>query len=216
LYGLEIEVARTFPLGGSGFLLLSPESKTKNPASPSGSESKNSRESSVRESGAASATATGAMKKLFSSLVAAGASPAAEDSLEPLRVAAGIPELGRELSEEYNPWEVGLDRAISLTKGCYLGQEVVARLHTYKKVQRRLALMEIDGPSLPEAGAVFLSNGADAGQVTSAAFSPDSGRPLAMGFLRIGPAAPGSGVTVSAGSSDRPVRFIPLPFLDSR
>jgi folate-binding protein YgfZ len=64
--------------------------------------------------------------------------------LEALRVAAGVPAWGRELSEEFNPWEAGLDAAVSLSKGCYVGQEIVARIHTYKKLQRRLTGLEVE------------------------------------------------------------------------
>ncbi len=57
---------------------------------------------------------------------------------ETFRIARGIPDIGRELTNDFNPFEVGLRDAISMTKGCYIGQEVIARLDTYQKVKRKL------------------------------------------------------------------------------
>jgi folate-binding protein YgfZ len=71
--------------------------------------------------------------------------------IEALRVRSGIPGVPNEINEEHNPWEAGLDEAISLTKGCYIGQEVVARLHTYQKVRRRLAGLRLSAPCAPGA-----------------------------------------------------------------
>jgi folate-binding protein YgfZ len=66
-----------------------------------------------------------------------------------LRVEAGIPVAGMELTEAINPWEAGLDSAISLHKGCYNGQEIVARLNTYKKVKQGLQGLRYHSRSVP-------------------------------------------------------------------
>lgn len=66
--------------------------------------------------------------------------------VEALRVRSGIPAVPNEINEETNPWEVGLDEAISLTKGCYVGQEIIARIHTYKKLRRRIAGLHLEAP----------------------------------------------------------------------
>ncbi|MHC4957190.1 MAG: CAF17-like 4Fe-4S cluster assembly/insertion protein YgfZ [Planctomycetota bacterium] len=58
--------------------------------------------------------------------------------VDELRIRSGIPAFPNEVNERHNPWEARLDASLSLTKGCYIGQEVIARLNTYKKVQRRL------------------------------------------------------------------------------
>ena len=63
-----------------------------------------------------------------------------------IRVRQGIPAFPNEINERHNPWEAGLDDAISLTKGCYIGQEVVSRLITYEKVQRNLAGLRLERP----------------------------------------------------------------------
>ncbi|MHC4816935.1 MAG: CAF17-like 4Fe-4S cluster assembly/insertion protein YgfZ, partial [Planctomycetota bacterium] len=63
-----------------------------------------------------------------------------------IRVRQGIPAFPNEINERHNPWEAGLADAISLTKGCYIGQEVVSRLITYEKVQRNLAGLRLERP----------------------------------------------------------------------
>ncbi|MEB3330145.1 MAG: hypothetical protein VKQ33_13020 [Candidatus Sericytochromatia bacterium] len=85
----------------------------------------------------------------LSDLLAAAGVPAADErAWEAWRVAAGLPAPASEADDRVNPWELGLDDAISLDKGCYLGQEVVARLRTYDKVQRRLAVLVPAAPGL--------------------------------------------------------------------
>jgi folate-binding protein YgfZ len=79
-----------------------------------------------------------------------------------------------EINEETNPWEVGLDDAISLTKGCYVGQEVIARIHTYGKLRRRLAGLKLDAPVAP--GARLTRGGSEAALVTTVS----DGRALAL------------------------------------
>jgi len=179
LAGIDLHVARTFPLAGSGYLLLCGAGKT---------------------------------SLLWDALRAEEVTPAGTEALDRLRVAAGVPELGKELSEDYNPWEARLDRAINLSKGCYLGQEVVARLNTYQKVQRRLAGFEVGGSVLPLPGAPIFASGEEIGQVTSAALSPSTGRPLALGLIRVAHARPGEEVTLGAAESSSPARVVATPF----
>lgn len=85
--------------------------------------------------------------------------------VERLRVAWGIPAFPNEINEETNPWEVGLDEAISLAKGCYIGQEVIARIHTYKKLRRRLAGLRLAAPVA--AGTRLARAGTDGALVTT-------------------------------------------------
>jgi folate-binding protein YgfZ len=68
----------------------------------------------------------------------AGAVPMGEQLWEQLRVEQGRPVPGQELTDDYNPLEAGLWHTISLSKGCYIGQETIARLHTYKGVKQQL------------------------------------------------------------------------------
>jgi folate-binding protein YgfZ len=101
------------------------------------------------------------------------------DDLERLRIEAGTPRFGRELDDRVLPAEAGLDeRAISFSKGCFPGQEPVARQRYRGKVNRRLRVLEVEGdPAPPETPVVF--GGKDVGRVTSAV----SG--LALAYVRV-------------------------------
>ena len=90
-----------------------------------------------------------AVKDLWQHLAAAGARPIGAATWKILRVEQGLPLLGRELTQEYNPWEAGLGRAIHLDKGCYIGQEVIARLDTYDKVKQHLVGLRLSAAQLP-------------------------------------------------------------------
>ncbi len=99
--------------------------------------------------------------------------------LERLRIEAVTPRFGREIDDRVLPAEAGLDqRAISFSKGCYPGQEPVARQHFRGKVNRRLRLLEIEGDS-PESETPVLHDGKDVGRVTSAVPG------LALAYVRV-------------------------------
>ncbi len=123
-------------------------------------------------------------------LAAAGVRSPGRDEREYWRVAAGVPAVGHELKEKTNPWEARLDASVSLAKGCYLGQEVVARLQAYDKVQRLLVGLELDRPSAIGPGDALYLPGADlakdrpAGEITSFADSPDGGRMVALALVK--------------------------------
>lgn len=106
-----------------------------------------------------------------------------EDVAEVLRVEAGIPRFGAELDERVMPAEVGVvERAVSFTKGCYVGQEPVARLHYRGHANRSLRAL---APAVvPGPGAVVVSGEREVGRVTSAVESPSLGGPLALGVVR--------------------------------
>jgi folate-binding protein YgfZ len=91
-----------------------------------------------------------------------------DDELERLRIEAATPRFGREIDDRVLPAEAGLDeRAISFTKGCYPGQEPIARQHYRGKVNRKLRVLEVDGdPPAPETPVSL--DGKDVGRVTSA------------------------------------------------
>ena len=91
----------------------------------------------------------------------------ADDELERLRIEAATPRFGREIDDRVLPAEAGLDeRAISFTKGCYPGQEPVARQHYRGKVNRRLRVLEVEGLQEPETPVVL--DGKEVGRITSA------------------------------------------------
>ena len=104
--------------------------------------------------------------------------------LEELRIRAGTPRFGREIDDRVLPAEVGLvERAVSLTKGCYPGQEPIARLHYRGHVNRTLRVLEIEGEELPELDAEIVHGGRSVGRVTSAARAQHA--VIALGFVRV-------------------------------
>ena len=107
-----------------------------------------------------------------------------DDELERLRIRAGTPRFGRELDDRVLPAEAGLDRrAIDFEKGCYPGQEPIARQHYRGRVNRTLRVIEIEGDALPEYDAELTYEGKVVGRVTSAA--REDGRVVALGYVRI-------------------------------
>ena len=106
-----------------------------------------------------------------------------ESELERLRVLAGTPRWGHEIDDRILPAEAGLDeRAISFTKGCYPGQEPVARLHYRGRANRGLRVLEIEGDELPAHDAELSYEGKVVGRVTSAV--RDGDRIAALAYVR--------------------------------
>ncbi len=141
-----------------------------------------------------------------------GARPVGALALESVRVEQGVPAPGLELSEDYNPLEAGLGQHISFNKGCYVGQEVIARLDTYKKVSKHLVGLSWDGQDLPPLGASLTADGRRSGVVTSAVASERLGRGIGLGYVRKAHAEPGSKLTLEQDGSEVEVRVEALPF----
>lgn len=148
----------------------------------------------------------------------AGAHELSHDTFEALRIEAGQPAPGRELSEKYNPLEAGLVQLVSFTKGCYIGQEVIARLDSYDKVQRHLVGLLVDGEPPEDAAelAVREASGETAvGAVTSLAYSPSLGRTIALAYVRTQHAVPGAEVWIAppdSAEARRRATITKLPF----
>jgi tRNA-modifying protein YgfZ len=107
----------------------------------------------------------------------------ADEELERLRIRAGTPRFGRELDERVLPAEAGLDRrAIDFEKGCYPGQEPIARQHYRGRVNRTLRVLQVDGEELPEYDAELTYDGKTVGRVTSAA--SDGDHVTALAYVR--------------------------------
>jgi folate-binding protein YgfZ len=123
---------------------------------------------------------------LRAALASAGAVEIDPATAEVLRVEAGIPKFHQDMDEETIPLEAGIEsRAISLTKGCYVGQEVIVRvLHRgHGRVARKLVGLTIDGVAAPHRGAIVTCGPREVGRVTSAVMSPALGLPLALGYV---------------------------------
>ena len=122
---------------------------------------------------------------LASRLAAAGAASCSADALEILRVEAGMPRYGVDITDQNLPQEVNRDAlAISFTKGCYLGQETVARLDALGHVNRLLVPVRWQGREVPTSGDQLAVGGQRVGQVTSAVWSPRNGAPLGLAYVR--------------------------------
>ena len=148
-----------------------------------------------------------AVEALWQRLAAAGARPIGAATGEILRVEQGLPRLGRELTQSYNPWEAGLDRAIHLDKGCYIGQEVIARLDTYDKVKQHLVGLRLSTAELPATEQPLRDGGREVGRITSAVHSPRFG-PIALAYVRRRACA--AGTVLDAGGTRATV--VALPF----
>lgn len=126
-----------------------------------------------------------AWEALVEAAGAAGGGPAGLEAREVLRVELGIPLYGREVSLEVLPQETGqTGRAVSFEKGCYTGQEVVARIHYRGRVNRHLRGLRLpEGADLPAEGTALFREGRERGTVTTALRSPRIG-PVALAFVR--------------------------------
>ena len=134
------------------------------------------------------------------------------DALEILRIETGIPLFGRDMTEDTIPVEANLTDAISYTKGCYVGQEVIARLDARGHVNRRLMGLRLEGDVLPQAGDVIVSPEREVGWVTSATFSPALQQPIAMGYIRREVYEPGTALTVQSADTTIAGKVVELPF----
>ena len=126
------------------------------------------------------------------------------DTVDILRVEAGIPKFHVDMNEETIPLEAGIEpRAISMTKGCYVGQEVIIRvLHRgHGRVAKKLVGLTIDGLSVPSSGTVVRSGDQEVGKITSAVRSIAVDRTIALAYLQRDFLEPGTAVTVGDASA---------------
>lgn len=135
------------------------------------------------------------------------------EALDILRVEAGIPRFGQDFGPDNFPQETGIEEAVSYTKGCYLGQEVVARIHYRGGVQNLLRGLVFDEPANPAnpaaAGVQILHDGREAGRATTVVRSPVLDRTVGLGILHKRAAEPGTRVEVEGGGAAE-VRDLPL------
>lgn len=135
------------------------------------------------------------------------------DALEILRIEQGVPVYGRELTEHSNPLEAGLQRLVSFSKGCYVGQEVIARIDTYEKLQKRLMGLVLKSTLELSSGTSVLSDGGTVGSITSSIYSPSHGTTIAMAYLRCRWAVPGKIVQIVERDLNVDAEVVELPFL---
>lgn len=174
--GVEVIVSRTWPAFGEGFHFL-----------------------------VDNADARAMFEALAHEADAKGVLPIGQEAWEILRIEQGIPSYGHEIGPEVNPWEARLADSVSMRKGCYLGQEVLARLANYDKVQRYLTGLRFSGPA-PAVGAEIRSDGQKVGVVTSVAPG------MALGFVKGDHVEPGTKVEIQTETGVVPAATETMPF----
>ncbi|RME44106.1 MAG: aminomethyl transferase family protein [Deltaproteobacteria bacterium] len=142
-----------------------------------------------------------------------GLTPVGFKAYDTLRLEAGTPWYGTDTDEQTIPLEAGLERAISFTKGCYLGQEVIARIEARGHVNWKLCGLRLTEPVA--AGEEVFAEGEGIGRITSAGFSPTLGFPIALARLRREYAEPETRLHLRPGGRNVSATVLPLPFLCS-
>jgi hypothetical protein len=131
---------------------------------------------------------------------------------EMLRIESGVPAVGHELTGDYNPLETGLVDTISWTKGCYIGQEVIARLMNYEKITKNLVGLAF-GSGNTEPGQIIVKDGQPVGAITSVTYSLGLNQNIGLGIVRIPENQPGNKVIVRTETNDLEAEVRGLPFL---
>ena len=153
--------------------------------------------------------------ELKASLIAAGAVEVDPATADAIRIEAGVPLFHRDMDEETIPLEAGIEsRAISFSKGCYVGQEVIIRvLHRgHGRVARKLVGLRMEGDRVPDVGATIRAADRDIGEVTSSTRSPALHVPIALGYVHRDFVEPGTKMTVDGATAE----VVMLPFVQRR
>lgn len=142
---------------------------------------------------------------VWAALTQAGAAPISDSVWEQLRIQQGRPMPEHELTDDYNPLEAGLWKTVSFNKGCYIGQETIARLDTYKGIKQQLWGIRLSG--LAEPGAIITVSEEKVGKLTSCT-NTEQGF-FGLGYIRT--KAGGAGLKVQVGDCEGEV--VEVPFL---
>ena len=193
-------------------------------ASPAGNESSDAasdsssmtviRASHTGEDGFDFVTSAEQAVALWEALQTAGARPVGYAALETLRIEAGVPRYGIDMDETNVVTEAALDDAVSYTKGCYVGQEIIARIkyrgHVAKKLTGVIFAQSVD----VAAGAVINSaDGKEVGRLTSVTYSPHLGRTIALAYLKFDYLAPDTKLKILFGEEELAAQVTELPFV---
>ncbi len=137
------------------------------------------------------------------------------ETLENLRIESGVPRLSHELTDSLNPLEANLEKFVSFKKGCYIGQEVIARLDTYKKLQRKLMGLVLGkiSPPLCERQKLYV-NGDEVGWMTSTGWSYKLDKAIALCYLEINIVAPIVEYKIDGMQNLSIAQVVDLPFVD--
>ena len=152
---------------------------------------------------------------LVEAVKSAGGCPCGWDAFETVRVEAGIPRFGQDMDETNIPLECGIEAiAVSYSKGCYIGQEVLNRIHSIGHVTRELRGLRFspEPPELPARGQKLYQSEREAGYVTSAVHSPALGCVVALGYVRRESGGIGATLAMRTASGETEARVVELPF----
>ena len=144
--------------------------------------------------------------------ISLGLKPIQPATLETLRIEAGIPRYGIDFDESYIPLEAGLEKAVSFTKGCFPGQEILARLDSRGGVNKKLMGLTLEGNVLPKKGDLITKDGHEVGYITSAVFSPTLKKIIALGYLKKEYWEFETSFAIETENGQIPAQIEPLPF----
>jgi folate-binding protein YgfZ len=158
--------------------------------------------------------------KLIAAAKSVGGRACGWDALEIARIEAGVPRFGMDMDETNIPLECGIEaRAVSYSKGCYIGQEVINRIHSIGHVNKELRGLRLvdDLKALPIKGDKLFHDGKEVGYVTSATKSPMLNAKVALGYVRREANAPGTELLLrsTAGETKALVAELPFKMIDS-
>jgi folate-binding protein YgfZ len=149
---------------------------------------------------------------LWHALVKTGARPVGYDALEILRIEAGVPRYGLDMDDTTVVTETNLDEAVSYTKGCYVGQEIIARIKYRGHVAKKLRGLSFDGPAIAAPQQIIKSaDDKEIGHITSTTYSPHLGQQIALVYVKYDHIAAGTTVKTDDGT---PANVVDLPFIN--
>jgi aminomethyltransferase len=149
--------------------------------------------------------------ELWEELVGQGAKPCGLGARDTLRLEAGMPLYGHELTEEIDPFQARLAWAVKMNKGDFIGREALARRRLDLQLRQRVGLV-LEGKRIAREGAAVLAGGKDVGRVSSGTFAPTLGKAVAMAYLDPTHAQPGTSCDVDIRGKPEPARVAALPF----
>jgi folate-binding protein YgfZ len=153
-------------------------------------------------------------QELRESLVKAGAQDVSFETFETLRIEAGISRYGVDMDETTVVTETNLDEAVSFTKGCYLGQEIIVRIKHRGHVAKKLTGMIFgENVELKREAKVLSTDDKEIGRLTSATFSPRLDRAIALGYVKYDYLAPGTRVKASVDGTEFAGEVAELPLI---
>jgi folate-binding protein YgfZ len=154
--------------------------------------------------------------KLIAAAISVGGRAAGWDALEIARIEAGIPRFGPDMDETNIPLECGIEaQAVSYSKGCYIGQEVINRIHSIGHVNKELRGLRLEGDlkSGPVKGDKLFHDGKEAGYVTSAVNSPNLNAHIALGYVRREYYQIGTELVLGGNAAEAKARIVDFPFV---